>query len=170
MSDQTSHSFTPDAIPRKTHAGAHAVAVRDSNLTPQLRRLLLLTDGIRSAFTLCQLMPDLSVPHALDILAARGLLEDSKLAKAKAGNAAAQQSASDMPEGWMTASAFMMSRARENLGVAAIDVIDRIEQAHSTDEAREAMSTWYRALRGSRNSRTQADADRLKVVQLMGRV
>ena len=30
MSDQTSHSFTPDAIPRKTHAGAHAVAVRDT--------------------------------------------------------------------------------------------------------------------------------------------
>ena len=157
--------FNPDVIPRKTHAGAQALMVRDASLSPPLRRLLLLTDGHRTAFTLSHLLPDVDVSRALALLAERGLLEDSNTPRP----ARAIEEVEDLPEGWEEASEFMMSRARESLGVAAADVIERLEHVGSQDDAREAMSQWYRAMRGSRNGRGHADEDRVKVVSMLGR-
>lgn len=157
-------SFEPGAIPRKSHAGAQALLVRDGSLSPALRRLLLLTDGRRTVFTLSQLLPDHDVAALLARLAELGMLDDGRSERpAKA------PVIDELPDGWETASEFMMSRARESLGVAAADVIDRIEHADSPDAAREAMSQWYRALRGSRNGRDHADEDRVKVVAMLGR-
>ena len=61
----------------------------------------------------------------------------------------------------------MVSRARESLGVMALDVIGALEQANDPDAARVAMSQWYRAMRGSREGREQADVDRLKAAAMM---
>ena len=157
--------FDAQVVPRKTHAGAQALLVRDASLTPSLRRLLLLTDGTRTVFTLSQLLPDLDVAAAMARLADLGMVDNSQTARP---NKAVM--IDELPEGWETASEFMMSRARESLGVAAADVIDRIEQADNPEAAREAMSQWYRAMRGSRNGRGHADEDRVKVVAMLGRV
>lgn len=160
--------FTSDSVPRKTSAGSHALTVRDARMPPALRRLLLLTDGTRTVFTLSNLLPDVNIARALSELARLGLVEDRNASPATPR--AAEEHAEDLPDGWMEASAFMMTRAKDNLGVAAAEVIDRIEQARSTESAREAMSVWYRAMRSSRNGRTMADADRVRVVELLGRV
>lgn len=156
--------FDDATVPRKTHAGAQALLVRDGSLSPSLRRLLLLTDGHRTVFTLSQLLIDHDVPRLLAHLADLGMIDDGAT-----GRPTKPMVIDELPEGWETASEFMMSRARESLGVAAADLIDRIEHADSHDAAREAMSQWYRALRGSRNGRDHADEDRVKVVSMLGR-
>ena len=71
MSDQTSHSFTPDAIPRKTHAGAHAVAVRDSNHLQELTTSTFTTwpevgrlrTGVAFSYRQRHALPDVSESH-----------------------------------------------------------------------------------------------------------
>jgi hypothetical protein len=49
----------------------------------------------------------------------------------------------------------------------AAGVINDLEQVQDQEEARQAMSRWYRALRGSRNGRSQADALRVQVSQML---
>jgi hypothetical protein len=155
-------------VPRKTTFGAHLIASHDVSLPSGLRRLLLLADGQRTVFTLMQMMPDRDVQTDLSDLVQRGLIEDGS--RPMAVPAADRMDASgdpDLPEGWESASGFMATRARETLGVMAINVIDALEQANDPEAARVAMSQWYRAMRGSREGREQADVDRIKAAAIL---
>jgi hypothetical protein len=49
----------------------------------------------------------------------------------------------------------------------ASGVISDLERVQDQEEARQAMSRWYRALRESRNGRSQADALRVQVSQML---
>ncbi len=157
-------------VPRKTSFGARLLANRDTSLPSGLRRLLLLADGQRTVFTLSQMMPDRDVAADLQDLLKRGLLEDGsvRLSPPAADRmGAASDAEPDLPQGWESASGFMVTRARETLGVMAIDVIDALEQANDPEAARVAMSQWYKAMRSSREGREQADVDRIKAAALL---
>lgn len=157
-----------DFVPRKTSFGARLIASHDASLPSGLRRLLLLADGQRTVFTLMQMMPDRDVALDLSDLAQRGLLEDgSRPMPVPTGDRMDASADPDLPEGWESASGFMATRARETLGVMAIDVIDALEQANDPEAARVAMSQWYRAMRGSREGREQADVDRIKAAAIL---
>ncbi len=163
-------AFPRDFVPRKTGLGAHLVVTHDASLSAGLRRLLLLADGQRTIFTLCQMMPDRNAVEDLAELIERGLLEDSRLpAEAGAGHASTDSAdVARLPQGWDTATDFMVVQARETLGVAAVDVIEALEQANDPETARQAMSQWYRALRSSREGRAFADTARLRASALLG--
>lgn len=162
-------AFPRDFVPRKTLLGAHLIATHDTGLSACLRRLLLLADGQRTIFTLCQMLPDRNAVADLAELIERGLLEDSRLpAELPAGHALAEgEGETCLPEGWDTATDFMVVQARETLGVAAIDVIEALEQANDPNSARQAMSQWYRALRNSREGREFADTARLRASAML---
>jgi len=160
-------SNSQDFVPRKTALGARLIAAHDPSLPSGLRRLLLLADGLRTVFTLSQMMPDRDVSADLAELMQRGLLEDGSLCLPVPAADRHDATAPDMPEGWESASDFMVSRVRESLGVMAIDVIEALEQANDPDAARTAMSQWYRAMRNSREGRELADTARLKASALL---
>jgi hypothetical protein len=155
-----------DFVPRKSALGARLIAAHDSSLPSGLRRLLLLADGQRTVFTLSQMMPDRDVGADLRELMLRGLLEDGSQ-RLPVPAADRQDAEVDLPNGWESASDFMVARARESLGVMAIDVIDALEQANDPEAARVAMSQWYRALRSSREGREQADTARIKAAAIL---
>ena len=155
-----------DYIPRKTTLGAELLAVRDASLTYTMRRVLLLADGIRTVGALIQMLPGQNVVAELNTLVDRGLAEVST-AEQIAASRAMPGAAASLSSDWMTASNFMMARARESLGVMAADVIRDLERAQDEETARQAMSHWYKALRGSRNTREQADALRVEASRLM---
>jgi hypothetical protein len=158
-------ALSDDFVPRKSSFGARLIANHDTSLPSGLRRLLLLADGQRSVFTLATMLPDRAVQDDLAELMQRGLLEDASrplqlpLADRIDAVAAAEL---DLPEGWESASDFMVSRARESLGVMAVDVIDALEHANGPEACRQAMTQWYRAIRSSREGRERADLDRIK--------
>ncbi|GAA5167024.1 hypothetical protein [Viridibacterium curvum] len=159
-----SHAY----VPQKTALGAEMLAQREAGLSYTTRRVLLLADGQRNVGSLVGMLPGQNVIAELNELVARGLIEihasaDSAAAAAAATEAAAQ----NMPDAWMTASNFMMARARESLGVMAAGVINDLERVQDPEEARQAMSRWYRALRESRAGRPQADALRVQVSQML---
>jgi hypothetical protein len=157
-----------DFVPRKTSFGARLIASHDASLPAGLRRLLLLADGQRTVFTLMQMLPDRDVLADLRNLAQRGLLEDASRPEPEYEPMDASGEDPDLPEGWDSASDFMVSRARESLGVMAVDVIHSLEHANDQEAAREAMTQWYRAMRGSREGREKADLDRLKAALILG--
>ncbi len=161
-------AFPRDFVPRKTGLGAHLVVTHDASLSAGLRRLLLLADGQRTIFTLCQMMPDRNAVEDLAELIERGLLEDSRLPAEAAHASADPAEPASLPQGWDTATDFMVIQARETLGVAAVDVIEALEQANDPETARQAMSQWYRALRSSREGRAFADTARLRASALLG--
>jgi hypothetical protein len=158
---QTPASLT--FIPRKSGIGARMVQAQDASLSASLRRLLLLADGRRNVFTLSQLLPDHEVANDVTELLQRGLLEDAVQSE---GHVAVTD-IEHLPEGWETASDFMVMQARETLGVRALDVVSALEHANSHAAAREAMSQWYRALRGSREGRELADQARLRAAAML---
>jgi hypothetical protein len=151
--------LSPQFTPKKTGLGAHVVAIHDSRLQTGLRQVLLLADGQRNFATLSAMLPGRNVEAELVELSQRGLIEDAAQAVA--------MPPSDLPEQWMHASSFMMDRARETLGVAAVDIVEELEHAQDPDAARQAMTHWYRAMRQARASREQADADRLMVARML---
>lgn len=158
--NNTSHSY----IPQKTTLGAEMLTQREAGLSYTMRRLLLLADGVRTVGQLIGMLPGQNVVAELNELVDRGLLDIG----AEARKAAAPVPVTtDMPEQWMTASSFMMARARESLGVMAANVINDLERVQDPDAARQAMSRWYRALRESRGGRTQADVLRVQVAQML---
>lgn len=160
-------ALSDEFVPRKSNFGARLIANHDTSLPPGLRRLLLLSDGQRTVFTLSTMMPDRNVQDDLAELMQRGLLEDaSRPMPTPLGDRIAAAEI-EMPAGWESASDFMVARARESLGVMAIDVIDALEHANGPEAARAAMSQWYRAIRSSREGREQADADRLKASAML---
>lgn len=160
-----SEPFPDDFVPRKSSFGARLITSHDTSLPSGLRRLLLLADGQRTVFTLSAMMPDRSIQADLQDLCERGLLEDGS--RLMAAPITDQADAIDLPEGWESASDFMVARARESLGVMAVDVIDALEHANGPEAARQAMSQWYRAIRSSREGREQADIDRITANALM---
>jgi len=161
------HAFPDTLIPRKTLFGARLLATPDPSLCAGLRRVLLLADGRRNVANLVALMPERQIQADLAELLQRGLLDIA----ASAANPGLQNEIAaentDLPEGWESASGFMVARARASLGVMAVDVIDALEKAHDPDEARHAMSQWYRAMRNSREGRLQADVDRIKAAAML---
>ncbi|HSD37610.1 MAG TPA: hypothetical protein VLC92_08870 [Rhodocyclaceae bacterium] len=167
----TSVIATPSAnvgfIPQKTALGAEILTQRDTGLTYTMRRVLLLADGVRTVSELVRMLPDQNVAADLNELVKRGLAEIGTTPHAASSHALRPAADSDLSEEWMTASNFMMARARENLGVMAASVISDLEHVQDQETARRAMSHWYRALRGSRNGRSQADALRVQVSQLL---
>lgn len=152
-------------VPRKTSFGAHMIATADPGLPAALRRMLVLSDGHRDAATLATMMPGRDVRADLAELEARGLIETGSPASARPESAA--DSDADLPEGWESATDFMISRARQSLGVQSVDVIEALEHAQDPEAARHAMSQWYRAMRDSRGGRLQADVDRIKAAALL---
>lgn len=152
-------------IARKTQLGAHTVTQRDSGLPTHLRRLLLLADGHRGLTELAGLVPGRNVVADLGELAIRGLIEDASAAPNP--QTVIEGGDERLAENWMVASNFMMNRAKENLGVMAADVIAELENARDPDSVRQAMSSWYRAMRNSRNGRDTADADRVHASMLL---
>jgi len=158
---------SPEFIPRKTALGAHLVASRDTSLPSGLRRLLLLADGRRTVFTLSQMMPDRDLGPDLVELMQRGFIEDAHRPLPVPPADQAMSSDAHLPEGWESASDFMVSRARETLGVMAVDVIEALEQANDQEAARMAMSQWYKAMRNSREGREQVDQDRLHAAEIL---
>ncbi|MDB5800560.1 MAG: hypothetical protein JWL63_1499 [Rhodocyclales bacterium] len=150
-------------IPQKTALGAEVITQRDAGLTYAMRRVLLLADGVRTVGELVGMLPGQNVTAELNELVERGLAEINTTPQA------AQKAPSDsnLSDEWMTASSFMMARARESLGVMASSVISDLERVQDQQEARQAMSRWYRALRESRNGRSQADALRVQVSQML---
>lgn len=154
--------FSGNFAPRKTNLGAHIVALRDDSLPSALRRLLLLADGVRDVNRLAAMIPGRDIHAELSELERRGLIYEDGAAPQTA--AAANK---DLPDEWMSATSFMMERARESLGVAAVNVIDELQQAQDPDQARQAMTSWYRAMRESRQERSAVDADRLKVTSML---
>lgn len=155
-------------VPRKSSSGAHFIVSHSTDLPSGLRRLLLLADGQRTLFTLSQLMPDRDVEKDLRVLMQRGFIEDGRVPiQAPEGDRMdASASEPDLPEGWESASGFMASRARETLGVMAVDVIEALEQANDPEAARIAMSQWYKAMRGSREGRERVDQYRLEAAAM----
>lgn len=159
--------FPDDFIVRKTSFGAHLVINHDCSLSAIQRRLLVLADGKRTLFTLCQLMPDRDLASVLTELIERGAVEgDTQVIAAPAKTDVFSEA--DLPSGWENASGFMMDRARESLGVMAVDVIEAIESAKDQESVRQAMSQWYRAMRSSRNGKGNADVDRVIAARLLG--
>ncbi|HEX5127695.1 MAG TPA: hypothetical protein VFW00_13200 [Rhodocyclaceae bacterium] len=158
-------SFNPNFVPRKTGFGSHMVTLRDDSLPGPLRRLLLLADGKRNVQALAAMFVGHDIQVALGELQGRGLIEDGQ----NVAPTIVEQSAGEslLPGKWMEASNFMADRAKESLGVMAVSIIDELEQARDTEAARQAMTNWYRAMRGSRNGRSNADANRLEVVRLL---
>lgn len=154
-------------IPQKTALGAEIITQRDVGLTYTMRRVLLLSDGVRTVGELVSMLPGQNVTAELNELVARGLAEINATAQPTATAASKAGADSDLSDEWMTASSFMMARARENLGVMAASVISDLEHVQDQEEARQAMARWYRALRGSRNGRSQADALRVQVSQML---
>lgn len=164
MQSTASHGY----VPQKTALGAEMLAQRDAGLSYTTRRVLLLADGQRTVGTLVGMLSGQNVIAELNELVARGLVEIHTSAASAAVSAAASETPSQaMPDAWMTASNFMMARARESLGVMAAGVINDLERVQDPEEARQAMSRWYRALRESRNGRPQADALRVQVSQML---
>lgn len=159
--------FPDDFTPRKSPFGARLIANHDSSLPSGLRRLLLLADGQRKLFTLAAMMPDRNVPADLHELLQRGLIEDASQPARPSLAERIDAAAIELPEGWESASGFMVARARESLGVMAVDVINALETANGPEAARAAMSQWYRAIRSSREGREQADQDRIKANALL---
>lgn len=159
-------AFPRDFVPRKTVLGAHLIATHDAGLGAGLRRLLLLADGRRTIFTLCQMLPDLNAVEDLAELIDKGLLEDSRLPP-ESHSAGPSGKDPRLPDGWDTATDFMVGQARETLGVAAVDVIEALEHANDTESARQAISQWYRALRTSREGREFADTARLRASSML---
>lgn len=159
---------SPDFVPRKSALGAHLLASREpGGLSPGLRRLLLLADGRRTLFTLSQMLPDRDLVPDVAELMRRGLLEDARQPMPIPPGDRAEASDTNLPEGWESASDFMVSRARETLGVMAVNVIEALEQANDPEAARVAMSQWYRAIRNSRDGREHADVDRVKAAAIL---
>ncbi len=156
--------FPDTLVPHKTLFGARLIATPDPSLSAALRRLLLLADGHRNIGTLAMMMPDRDLQTDLGELVQRGLLETGSQAHAAPPD---DGSHDDLPEGWETASGFMAARARESLGVKAVEVIEALEHARDPEAARHAMSQWYRAMRNSREGRLQADVDRIKAAALL---
>lgn len=160
-------AFPDDYVPRKSSFGARLIANHDTSLPSGLRRLLLLADGQRTVFTLATMMPDRNIQADLQDLCQRNLLEDASVPTAVPLADRIDAAEIDLPEGWESASDFMVARARESLGVMAVDVIDALEHANGPEAARAAMSQWYRAIRSSREGREQADIDRITANALM---
>lgn len=153
-------------VPQKTALGAEVMTQREAGLTYTMRRVLLLADGVRTVGELVAMLPGQNVLAELNELVERGLVDMNVTAQPHAPTAKLMAN-SGLSEEWMVASNFMMARARENLGVMAASVISDLEQVHDQEQARQAMSRWYRALRGSRNGKTQADALRVQVSQML---
>lgn len=158
-------AITRSFIARKTSLGAHTVTLRDSGLPTHLRRLLLLADGRRSLDALGAMLPGRNIAADLHELAIRGLVEDASVPSAP--SSVIEGSDPQLTGNWMEASNFMMARAKESLGIMAADVIEKLESAHDAESVRQAMSDWYRAMRGSRNGRDTADADRVRAAMLL---
>lgn len=152
-------------IARKTQLGAHTVIQRENGLPTHLRRLLLLADGKRNLADLAGVVPGRNVVADLHELAIRGLIEDA--AAGPAPSSVIQGGDERLADNWMKASNFMMNRAKESLGIMAADVIAELENARDPDSVRQAMSSWYRAMRNSRNGRDTADADRVHASMLL---
>ncbi|MGC3962688.1 MAG: hypothetical protein QM803_05000 [Rhodocyclaceae bacterium] len=153
--------LNPHFVPRKTGLGAHVVAIHDGRLQTGLRQVLLLADGHRTYAALASMLPGRNVEAELVELAQRGLIDDAEEASVAGGHE------QDISEQWMHASSFMMERAKETLGVAAVDIVEEIEHAQDPEAARQATTHWYRAMRESRLPRERADADRIEVARLM---
>ncbi|MEN3111063.1 hypothetical protein ACFONG_04305 [Uliginosibacterium paludis] len=159
--------FPDTLVPHKTLFGARLIATPDPSLSAALRRLLLLADGHRNIGTLAMMMPERDIQPDLGELVQRGLLETSPAGAPARRIEPDEHGHEDLPEGWETASGFMAARARESLGVKAVEVIEALEHARDPEEARHAMSQWYRAMRNSREGRLQADVDRIKAAALL---
>ena len=159
----TSASF----IPQKTALGSEVITQRDAGLTYTMRRVLLLADGVRTVGELVSMLPGQNVMAELNELVDRGLAEINATPHTLPSAASRVGIDSDLSDEWMTASSFMMARARESLGVMAASVISDLERVQDQEDARQAMSRWYRALRESRNGRSQADALRVQVSQML---
>lgn len=154
-------------VPHKTPFGSRLIATPDPSLSAGLRRLLLLADGRRNIGTLALMMPERDIQADLAELIQRGLLDTGPVTAHARPAFDDDAHHEDLPEGWETASGFMAARARESLGVKAVEVIEALEQARDPEEARHAMSQWYRAMRNSRDGRLQADVDRIKAAALL---
>jgi hypothetical protein len=154
-------------VPQKTALGAEILTQRDASLTYTMRRVLLLADGVRTVAELVGMLPGQNVTAELNELVERGLAEINQKGHVATPKIVRTGSHSDLSNEWMTASNFMMARARESLGVMAASVISDLEHVRDQEDARQAMSRWYRALRDSRNGRTQADALRVQVSQML---
>lgn len=160
-------TFPDTLVPRKTLLGARLIATPDPTLSSALRRVLLLADGQRNVASLAAMMPERQIQTDLAELVRRSLLETAAGTCTFSSTAPLDAAGHDLPEGWESATNFMVARARANLGVMAVEIVEALEKADGPDQARHAMSQWYRAMRNSREGRLQADVDRIKAAAML---
>ncbi|MEN3110877.1 hypothetical protein ACFONG_03370 [Uliginosibacterium paludis] len=155
--------------PRKTAAGAEALARRDPRFNAVQRRLLILIDGRRDALILQGLLPDADVPAELERLAGAGLIDSGADAPPSVvPPVPVEEAVASLPGNWPEIRAWMSEQARSSLGVLAVPLLARLEGVADAGAMRSAISQWHLAVRGSRLGQALADDGLARIHEMLG--
>jgi hypothetical protein len=162
----------------KSARGQQEIDQRSGELTPRVRRLLILVDGKRSVDELRQVFPADDLTHSLGLLEEMGLIEmlaDPALATS-AGKSTRRPSitafrplpAQEKTDELVKARHFMSNTINSFVGtVGTSTLLDRIENARSHSELRATADDWYYAIVSSRDGRREAEALRAKLLEVI---
>lgn len=158
----------------KSTRGQQEIQQRSGELTPRVRRLLILVDGKRSVDELRQAFPADDLTHSLGLLEETGLIEmltDTSLAAQRPSLTAFRTLAEgDLanPEDLGKARHFMSNTINSFVGtVGTSTLLERIEQTQSHSELRATYDDWYYAIVTSRDGRREAEALRAKLLEVI---
>jgi hypothetical protein len=164
----------------KSTRGQQEIQQRSGELTPRVRRLLILVDGKRSVDELRQVFPADDLTHSLGLLEETGLIEmltDASLAgpsgttAQRASLTAFRTLAGGDPanlENLGKARHFMSNTINSFVGtVGTSTLLERIEQTQSHSELRATYDDWYYAIVTSRDGRREAEALRAKLLEVI---
>lgn len=163
----------------KTAKGQQEIANRSGELSPRVRRVLILVDGQRSVEALRELVTADDLTHTLGVLEELGLIEVSSVVTDKglesepdgplpSITAFRELPAAPPPRELEMARHFMINTLKTFSTVhAPISLMTSISAATSHEQLRSCFANWYRVIVGSRTGRRRAEDlrnDLLKVL------
>lgn len=163
----------------KTAKGQEEIARRGGELTPRMRRVLILVDGRRTVDALRDLVSADDLTHTLGTLEELGLIEVNAVVREDGGAAAPdgplppvtafrELPAAPDPRELEMARHFMINTLKTFCGLyGPVTLMSTIHSAQSHAELRELYGNWYRTIVDTRMGRRRAEdlrADLLKVI------
>jgi hypothetical protein len=164
----------------KTTKGQDEILRRSGELSPRVRRLLILIDGKRSIDELHSVFPADDMTHSLGLLEELELIEivhvfgqtmgsiatgpSQRLPSITAFRSLDEQEPTDLAK----ARNFMENTINAFVGaVGTSSLLTRIQDAASHAELRTIFDDWYHAIVASRDGRREAEALRSKLLEVI---
>lgn len=166
----------------KTSKGQDEIDKRTAGLSPRIRRVLILIDGVRNIDDIRNMVAADDLTHTLGMLEEDGFIE-MKTAPAKSNGSAAPAKANgglpgvtefrtlhewDAPENLAKARNFMTNTLNVFVGtLGASSLLDRLQKANNLPELRSMFDEWYHAIVVTRDGRREAEALRSRLLEVI---